>query len=493
MNHTLLFSVHSIGLRRPSGPYRIATILRDNNWDVEVVEYSFYFTLDELKEFTRSRVTANTLFIGFSCFFYVWNQTLDDFVSWLKSEYPSIKLIIGGQSRQITQTKNIDYYVHGYGERAILEIIKNIVGNSSKLSLDPMFFGSKKVITANESYPAFPLKSLRIKYEERDDILPWEWLTIEFARGCIFSCAYCNFPILGVKEDHTRDAEDFKEEIKENYERWGVTHYYVADETFNDHSEKIVKYANAISELGINTTFTGFVRGDLVVARKQDWDPLATLGFWGQFYGIETMNQPTAKAIGKGMNTAKLQDGLLEARNYFKQRGPYRGSMGIVVGLPHETIETQMATFDWIDKNWKGESAHVWPLEIATDPTIDKLSKMGKDYAKFGYSVSDVLPEEMPEQLRAVGNQESRIKHMISCMNWKNENMNYATACKIADDWTMKVLNKQYDMGVCAFALGYYVGENSTLEHAVDNCKEYDQIPFDHDARIQSYIKKKLS
>jgi hypothetical protein len=494
MNHSLIFNVHSIGVRRPSGPYRIATILRDNDWDVEVVEYAYYFKLEELKEFTRSRVTSKTVFIGFSCFFYVWNDSFNEFVLWLKKEYPNIKTIIGGQSRQIMSTKNIDYYVHGYGEHAILEIIKAIAGNTnSNLSFDPLFFGSKKVITANHSYPAFPMKSLKIKYEVRDDIQPWEWLTLELARGCIFQCTYCNFPVLGVKDDHTRSAEDFEEEIKENYERWGVTSYYIADETFNDYSAKINKFADVIDRINIQTTMTGFIRADLLVNRKQDWDPLIKLGFWGQFYGVETMNPASAKAIGKGMNPIKLRDGLLDARKYFKERGPYRGSMGIVVGLPHETIESQLSTFKWIDEQWAGESSHVWPLEIPIDPKTDVLSKLATDFKKYGYIESDIPPPEVPDAILAFGEAESRIKQMSHCLNWKNDHMTYADACRIADEWTVESISGKKDITIGALALGYYASMGTSLQHVVDHKKVWEQPDHDHDIRIREYINRKLS
>jgi radical SAM superfamily enzyme YgiQ (UPF0313 family) len=497
MNHSLIFNVHSIGVRRPSGPYRIATILRDADWDVEVVEYAYYFKLEELKEFTRSRVTSNTVFIGFSCFFYVWNQSFDEFVLWLKKEYPNIKTIVGGQSRQIMSTNNIDYYVHGYGEHAILEIIKAIVGNTNNnLSFDPLFFGSKKVITANHSYPAFPMKSLKIKYEIRDDIQPWDWLTLELARGCIFQCTYCNFPVLGVKDDHTRSAEDFEEEIKENYERWGVTSYYIADETFNDYSAKINKFAEVIDRINIQTTMTGFIRADLLVNRKQDWDSLIKLGFWGQFYGVETMNHASAKAVGKGMNPIKLRDGLLEARKYFKARGPYRGSMGIVVGLPHETIESQLATFDWLYKNWGGEATHVWALEIPiSDPKKNVLSKLATDFKKYGYRESSVIPQEVPAELVNAfgGESESRITMMDGCFNWQNDHMNYADACRISDEWTLDSISKKHDIAIGALALGYYASMGTSLQHVVDHKKIWDQPDHDHDVRIREYINKKLS
>lgn len=489
--------MHNLHVRRQSGPYRIATILRDNGWDVEVVEYSFYFTLGELKEFAKSRITSDTKFIGFSCFFYVWNKTLDDFVDWLKLCYPHIKTVIGGQSRQLLLTKNIDYYVHGYGEKAILEIVKSIAGNSNaNLKFDSNFFGSKKVITANESYPAFPMKSLKIKYEDRDNIQPWEWLTLELARGCIFQCAYCNFPVLGVRDDHTRSAEDFEEEVKENYDRWGVTNYYLADETVNDYSEKIFKFAEVIDRINIQTTMAGFIRADLLVNRPQDWDPLIKLGLIAHFYGIETMNHASAKAVGKGMDPVKLREKLLDARKYFKDRGLYRGTIGIVVGLPHETIETQYATFDWLYKNWSGEATNVWALEIPkADAKTNVPSKLAKDFAKYGYRESSAPVPPTPKELVEIfgTDEDSRFNMSASLMNWENEHMNYTDACRISDEWNMTAVSKKHDIAMGTFGLGYFTSDEVTLKEVIDTKKIWDQPTINFDSRIREYINKKLS
>lgn len=493
MNHTLLFSIHSMGLRRPSGPYRIATILRDNDWDVEVIDYVLNWEDEELHELVRRRVTTDTLFFGFSCFFFYWSAKMDRFVEWLKKEYPHIKTVIGGQSRLITTTKNMDYIVHGYGEMAILEVVKAIAGNSNvKLTLDPMFFGSKKVITANNAYPAFPMKSLSIKYEDRDDIQSWEWLTMEFARGCIFKCAYCNFPILGVKEDHTRTADDFEYDLRENYDRWGVKNYYVADETFNDYSEKIVKYAEVVDRIGLDPVFTGFIRADLLVARPQDWDPMTRLGFYGHFYGIESMNAKTVKAVGKGMNPEKIRNGLLEVKKYFRDRGPYRGSIGIVVGLPHETRETQQQTFDWLAQNWKGESTLVWPLEIPNDPTVDVMSTLSANYEKFGYRKSDIMPPNPPPEVLAMGQDESRIRHINKYMLWENDHMNFAEACKLADDWTVQALAGKTDVGVGMFGFGDFAYPDVPLEEIL-TLKYSDPPKNDITSRLKEYVTRKLN
>ena len=68
-------------------------------------------------------------------------------------------------------------------------------------------------------------------------------------RGCRFKCSYCNFPILGVKDDYTRDADDFDTNLRRNYDDWGVTEYIITDDTFNDYVEKIRKYADRVEQI----------------------------------------------------------------------------------------------------------------------------------------------------------------------------------------------------------------------------------------------------
>ena len=452
MHHALFFNVHNLGVRRPSGPYRVATFLRENDWDCEVIEYASKWKFGELQEICRRRITSKTVFVGFSSFFAHWTSMMDTFVDWIKASFPHVKVVIGGQSRPRIESKGVDYYIHGYGEMAILELAKYMIGTPGvKIAFDPLFFGSKRVISANTSYPSFPMKSLKVIYEDRDYVQPWEWLTVEFSRGCKFQCDYCNFPVLGVKGDYSRDAEDFEIEMRDNYDRWGVKHYYVADETFNDRTEKIEKFAAVADKLPFDPYFSGFIRADLMVARKQDWDPMARLGFFGHFYGVETMNAETARAIGKGMKPEKLQQGLLEARDYFRKRGHYRSSMGIVIGLPHETIESQHRTLKWLEDNWQGESIHVWPLEIPLDPKQDVLSLISKDFQKYGYRLSDKEPPPPPPEWEWNADV-TRIKHGISNMNWENDNMCFADACQISNDFYKRVMNKEIYMGVSMYA-----------------------------------------
>jgi len=318
MNHALIFSIHNAIPHRPMGPHRIASYLREQDWDVEVIDFALKWSLDQLKELAKSRITSETKFLGLSCWFGHWDDVATQFCDWIKQQWPNVKLIYGSMTYPSFQCKSIDYYVIGYGEKAMLELARSFTGNGNKIAFDPRWFGDKKLIVANETYPAFPMPSLLVKYEDRDYIESWEWLTTELSRGCKFSCAFCNFPILGVKEDHSRSDQDFDYQIRDAYERFGVSNYYVADETINQDKEMLRRYANVSDKFNFNVRMHGFIRADLLVNNEDTWDLLLKIGVKGHHYGIETFNKKSGAVIGKGMNPAKLQEGLLKVKKCFR-------------------------------------------------------------------------------------------------------------------------------------------------------------------------------
>jgi len=396
-HHALIFSVHyqySTATFRAAGPHRIATFLRGHDWDIEVIDYGDHFTLDELKELVRSRVSSKTAFIGFSSFFNFWNEKYNQFTSWIKSEYPDIKTILGGQSVAKTTATDIDYWIDSFGEYAILELLKNLAGNGNPIKFDLEHFGERKLIRSIASYPAFPMESLKIIMEKRDFVESYEWLPVEFSRGCKFKCKFCNFPILGVKGDYTRSSEDFIEQMNHNYDNFGVKHYFMADETFNDSPEKIRKFADATEQLNFRPYFSGFMRVDLMIAHPETWHDLVRMNLGGHYYGVETFNLESAKLIGKGMHPDKVKQGLLDIKSYFKSNIFYRGTISLIVGLPHETHMSMRETDNWLSNNWTDQAIVVFPFDVEDikGPNLKNqtnVSEFGKNIDKYGIRQMD--------------------------------------------------------------------------------------------------------
>ena len=439
-NHGLVFQVYidvqgwtDYTPRRLPGGHRIATWLRQHDWDIEVLDFATEFTLDELQEFARSRVTTDTKFIGFSCFFGTWTTDIDLFAQWLKQTYPDVALICGGTAYPMIKCESIDYHVTGFAEHAILQLLKVITGNEprSSLTLDPKFMGSKKVVTANTHYPAFPMHDLNIYYEDRDYINENEWLTIESARGCKFKCKFCNFPVLGVRGDYTRNAEDFRNNLQQTYDRYGVKNYYIADETFNDSTEKIKKFADAVEQFDFVPFFSGYARADLMVSRPDDQEHMLRMHFLGHFYGIESTNPESLKVVGKGMHPDRLLPGLLDIQKYFQThgRGIYRTTISLIAGLPHETLNSLAGTMKWIHRHWQHHNVMLNSLEIPLQIGGDGLlSDLSLDPEKYGYTLSDSDISYDFDILKSA-----------ATMNWKSPHMTHRQAWDFVQLFRMKI------------------------------------------------------
>jgi radical SAM superfamily enzyme YgiQ (UPF0313 family) len=493
MHHSLIFNCHTQWHSRPGGSYRIATLLREQGWDSEVCEWAPFWTQNELREYAKERISKDTVFLGFSCFFCYWDKNLEEFAAWVKQEYPHVKIILGMMGKPRIESKSCDYFVYGFGENALLAIVASLTGNTpgSGIKLDPGYLArGKKVVNANDFYPSFPMKSLMIRYENRDYLDPSEWLTVEFSRGCMFECLYCNFPVLGVKGDYTRDSDDYVEQLRDAYDRFGITNYYVSDETFNDRTDKIIKFADANDKLPFRPTMSGFLRADLMVAREQDWDPMIRLGLAGHFYGVESFNHKTAKTIGKGMHPDRLKDGLLKIKDYFKShdRKLYRGLIAMIVGLPYETKQSMEDSRQWIINNWAEESVDWTPLEIPVDEYYDKSSKLSRDWEKWGY-------KNKVSQLEKVDNEWVMVMHSMKNMNWENEHMDLDWARKWASDYYNDPDIKK--PGLHNFLLHWAPGVGITDINDIFNLKQNEAFKLGVDVsffdKLQKYKSKKLN
>lgn len=432
--HALIFAFNDIEfISRSSGAHRIATHLRSNGWDIEVVDFTEHWKLEELKEFTKSRITSKTKFLGISQFGindYGKSITGVSFIEWVKKNYSDIKIILGSQQID-REYPHVDYVVSGYAEVSVLVLLSYLFGNSSQ-SLKMKEFKGIKYIDSQIDYRAHPWEDCSILYQDRDYIMPNEWGITEFSRGCKFTCKFCTTTLLGVKGKTIRDVEIVEKELLHNYHKYGIENYFICDPTFNTESEKITVYADLVDRLPFVPYFSGFIRPDLLVKRKQDREELLRMNLLGHFYGVETFNTKAAKYIGKG-NPQEVKEGLLEIKDFFTSRtDKYRGLINLIAGLPYEDKESLNSTIEWVEENWKGQIARMGELMIYED-YHPFPSQMSKEYKKIGYrksnkTIDDLTTDELKEMFKRLEIPEETGDIVI----WENDLMDVYEAAYIS-------------------------------------------------------------
>lgn len=462
MNHGIIMGgvvdYYYDSIKRAPGAHKIATHLRREGWNVEVLDFVQSWTEEELKEFTRQRVSKDTKFLGLSATFSIRFKTLYEFAYWFKKEYPDILIIGGSQAFHNCEGLPLDYMVHGYGEVAMSAILSGNVKYTEHKWLNGHSF---RRVDATHDYMAARMKDLSTHYEERDYIAPQEVLTVEFGRGCIFNCHFCTLTYRNIKDDHSRSEDNLYEELLENYNKWGTTNYSISDETVNDYTEKLDRFAGAIKKLPFKPNMAGYIRGDLLVSKPSNWQAIEDIGLNSQFYGIESFHTPSAKAVGKGMHSGRLQDGLLKYKEHMQSRGHFQAHLSLIAGLPHETLDSLRETKKWILNNWIGQSSQIMPLWIPDQTRIyEEQSRFAMDPEKYGFHKTTMAQstnaewedghqgrfrnlfegikqrEEKSEGKVLYNTEESTFQEEMSFMNWKSDTLNlYQVLNYLEHEW----------------------------------------------------------
>lgn len=384
MNHAIIFTGLTDGiLSRLSGAKKISNVCEKAGWNVDVIDFFVEMSSLEREHLLDTLVNKHTRWIGISYTFLIKkHEMVNKFVEYIRQNHPHLKIILGGSSN-FYDFIDADWFVNGFAENAILKILDYEFGNSPP----PMYtkHHNGKFVSATKNYPSAQASDYSVSYDHSDFLNERDVLTIELSRGCRFRCAYCTYPFLGIKEDTTATEESIYRELNENYQKWGIKNYIIADDTINDRTSKLVKLKNVINRLDFKPLFAGYIRADLLHSHNEQIELIAECNIAGHYYGIETFNHESGKSIGKGLHPERQQQTLIEATNYFETHMDiFTASMGMVIGLPYETEETIMKTVEWLNQYWLNYQVTPYPLMIPKSDS-EFMSVMGINLKEYGY------------------------------------------------------------------------------------------------------------
>lgn len=408
---------------RGYGAHRLASHLRAHGHSVLVIDFSIKLKFDTWQEICKYAIGDNTLFVGFSTTWWPYRNPAQDnpFVSPVVNmadnvsdfnmrDYPDemtltydavkgksqrwideakkynerIKILIGGAKIDWYKDFPADYFFSGLGETQIMDFL------TQKLRIWPKYIQHD----THADHHRWDWIHSSTRYTELDFIQPGEIMTLETARGCKFKCSFCSFPLIGQKKiaDYTKTEDTLYRELLENWEKWGITNYWIADDTFNDNTEKLRMFKNITDRLPFELNYRAYLRLDVLAMHPEQIGLLYDSGIKNCWFGIETFHAEAAKSIGKGMPEDKRKNALYEMQKVWGD--DVAVASGYIVGLPHEPKEHIYKQAEWFmeDNNPINHNPNFMPLIINPPGAYEHhpQSAIDKDPEKYGYKIPDM-------------------------------------------------------------------------------------------------------
>jgi radical SAM superfamily enzyme YgiQ (UPF0313 family) len=448
---------------RSIGSYKVAHTLRKAGISVKVVDFIDMLTGDELITLLQQLITDDTVWIGFSSTFMAEtteipvtrpdgttailrrqrragiNAEIDKAFGILKETYPTIKRVIGGvmvDSLSATDLKNFDYGFAGYAEGHAVNLHNFITDNLPQPTMKEYVPGFFLLDWPGLNAP-YDIQTDDFTWHDDDNIQPGETLPLETARGCIFKCKFCSYPEIGKKKgEAVRRFAHVEHEIRRNYEKWGITRYFMLDDTFNDDPDKVKEFRDMALTLPFKLEFSAYIRVDLVWSRPETAEWLKEAGLKAAFFGIESMHPAASKIIGKGWSGGPHAKPFIEKLRNEIWKDDVSIFLSYIIGLTPETKSSVLESFHW-SKRINIHSASFKALFIRDIGKTGKyVSEFETDAAKYGYQVINIVTPNDPVP-RWLNSNTTDLSSRIDCAKLERELTNARRSLNRLNEWTL--------------------------------------------------------
>lgn len=394
---------------KPLGSYLISNVLRNNNFNTIVIDYINEMNFIDIEFLLKKFISKDTLFVGYgSSLFWMSEQSINNTINpfntfflkkindLIKQVNPHTKILLGGACTKTVCNYNLkhkdnlgfDYVMHGYSEKMIVDF-----ATSLKNKQTPKFNNTfNKLYEINYDFKGegFDYHNSCHTWHPTDFIRQNETLPIEIGRGCIFKCKFCAYPLLGKNPNdnsYYKKENNLLNDILSNYQNYKTLNYFIVDDTFNERTDKIEMLLRVRDKSKLDLNFVAFNRIELISRKKEQISLLKDLNLTGYFFGIETLNYPTAKIIGKGIKIEEIKETVYKMRDTYHNNN-ISIKFALIVGLPKETPELFDKNIEWLRHPNSGvDSVSFNPLYLTFNTHSESI--FFKDPTKYGYSSDD--------------------------------------------------------------------------------------------------------
>ena len=316
----------------PIGLYSVAAVLRENHYDVEVLNwYKIHKTPQQIIDVL---IKKRPDIIGFSILNA--NRLAGLEISRIaKKINPDVKIVFGGVAATflwkhfLTHFPEVDFVVIGEGEYSFLNLVRLIEKNNYKK-------------LKNIKGIAFRKKNRAIKtatpelISDLDQLpIPAKYFTYQHvtsSRGCPGRCTFCASPKLWRHRIRFRSAEHFVTELEILNEK-GVNFFFFSDDAFTIDKKRVIAICKQILTRGLKIVWVAISRADYVNEEILYW--MRKAGCIQISYGVESGSEKIRDILGKNLKTDAVKRAFALTHRYGILPRAY-----FIYGCPGETRET---------------------------------------------------------------------------------------------------------------------------------------------------------
>jgi radical SAM superfamily enzyme YgiQ (UPF0313 family) len=259
------------------------------------------------------------------CYSINWPDNLRKIRDDINSLPPEVLTIAGGRTatenpRQwLDECPHLDAVVCGDGEQAIAEIAggtpwSEVAGLVYRGPDGQLVFNRPRANLAldNDLLPARSLRRHAYYLTSKGVSTGIRVDQIAGSRGCPFCCKFCNFSInpWGVKRAFApRTAESIVREIEEI----DAELVMFVDDVFTHRPERVAEICDLLIARGIRKHYICNARSEIAL-RPDVLRKMERAGFLGLLIGVESTQDATLLAMGKGVTVAQLRERFAELR-----------------------------------------------------------------------------------------------------------------------------------------------------------------------------------
>ncbi len=291
-----------------------------------------------------------------------WIDGINFTLNELKKRFKRAKIIFGGliPSLIMDDSKrfvNADYYVSGYGESQILQILKD---NGVKIKNHPDLNNID-----NLPFPYYEFLSNK------------KYLPILTSRGCPFRCTYCASHILN-KRFIQRNTQKVIDEILFHYEKYETEHFIVFDDAFLVNKKKhFFKIFNAVKK-EINVKFHTPNGLHVREIDKETAKLLYESGFRTLRLSFESIDELILERSSNKVNTSQMHIAIENLVNAGFKKSDIE--VYLLYGQPDQKIDDIVKSIEFVDK--LGVIPHLSYFSPVPN-TIDFLKLVKKGLLKY--------------------------------------------------------------------------------------------------------------